>query len=105
MSNHTITIQFYFPLEPLNQSIHFQARVALYKDFCLVYDFRTLDNPPGIDNFLSLESGFPRMILHPVEKEGRVVWVHKDSEKATLMSEIIGQAIEDALHRQFVEND
>lgn len=101
MSNRNFTIQFLFPLEHMNQSIHFQAQVTVYKDFCLVYDFASLD-PDGTDNFLSNQSGFPRMILTPMEEEGRLIWVHKDTGRATMMSEIIGHAIEEALRQELV---
>lgn len=103
MYNRTITIQFYFPLENLDQSIHFEAQVTLYKDFCLVYGFKTL-NDSQVDNILSNGSEMPRMILQPVEEDGRLVYVHKDSEKKTLMSEIIGQAIEETLHKEMASD-
>jgi hypothetical protein len=65
----------------------------------LVYGFKTLTDSQ-IDHALSKESGMPRMILHPIEKEGRLLWVHKDSGKKTLMSEIVGTAIEEALRNE-----
>lgn len=99
MYNRTITIQFYFPLDSLGQSIHLEAQATLYREFCLVYGFKTL-NDSQIDHALSKEAGIPRMILHPIEKEGRVLWVHKDSGKKTIMSEIVGLAIEEALHKE-----
>lgn len=99
MYNRTITIQFYFPLDVLGQSIHLEAQATVYKDFCLVYGFKTLRDSQ-IDNVLSKEAGIPRMILHPIEKEGRLLWVHKDSGKKTIMSEIVGAAIEESLHRE-----
>src|SRR6186713_3085631 len=96
MYNRTIIIQFYFPLENLDQSIHFEASVTLYPDFCLVYGFKTLDDN-HMENMLSNGSEMPRMIIQPVEEDGRLVYVHKDSQKKTQMSEIIGQAIEETL--------
>ena len=88
-------IEFDFPLAGSDLIISFKATASLHHSdpYYLVEDFhnatiRLHEDDPSI---------FPTQEIRQVDRGGACVWVHRDSDRESLLSLAIGQGIERAL--------
>lgn len=86
-------IRFNFPLEHSQHTIPLQATVQLHHlDPYYVVDAFRFEGTNTSAKRLSL---LPVVEIKRLKKENRSVWVHKDSERESALSQAIGKAIEE----------
>lgn len=88
----SFAIEFDFPLERSAQTLRMKALARLHHStpYYVVQSFHLADSKPG---------GLP--VLPPVEIEladqaGTKVWVHRNSGRSSLLSLVLGKAIEES---------
>lgn len=92
-----IEIKFDFPVAHSDLNFFLTATAELHhsEPYYLVYDFQ-LENSPGNQGQPSI---LPPQEIKQIKRDGKMVWVHKDSERESLLSLIMGKAIEEALNK------
>ena len=93
-----LTITFNYQLEECNKAIRLEAVAELIASAFLfrIHSFRRHYDKPeikGTQPFI-----LPAIEIQQVEKEGKKLWIHSDSEKESHLSSIIGKAIEKRQH-------
>jgi hypothetical protein len=88
-------IQFDFPLAGSDLIISFKATATLHHSdpYYVVEDFHNASIRPYKDD----PSVFPAQEIKQVNRSSSCVWVHKDSDRESLLSLAIGKGIERAL--------
>jgi hypothetical protein len=88
-------IEFDFPLVGSELIISFKATATLHHSdpYYLVEDFHNASIRPHKDD----PSVFPTQEVRQVNRSSSCVWVHKDSDRESLLSLAIGKGIENAL--------
>lgn len=86
-------IHFTFPLENTH-SIPISAMAEAHHSdlYYVVHSFYRTDVKDKNDFSL-----LPQQEVMQINQQGKTKWVHRDSQKETLLSKIIGKAIENAL--------
>ena len=93
-------INFDFPVASSDLKISFNATVELHhsEPFYLVRNFHLIDRNKNAGH----RSVLPEQEIKRIERNGSIVWVHKDSEKESDLSIAIGKGIErNFLSREF----
>jgi hypothetical protein len=90
-------ITFNFPLEDSDRKIPVRAIAKLHhsEPYYKVHSFHVLTGKPTVDGAAAY-SFLPDQEIKEIEEDGHVLWVHKESERPTLLSFAIGKAIEDS---------
>ncbi len=90
-----LTISFNYQLEECNKHIRLEAVAELIASAFLfrIHSFRRQYDTPVIKETPSFI--LPPIEIRRVEKEGKQLWIHSDSEKESQLSSIIGKAIEE----------
>ena len=91
-------IKFDFPVANSNLIVTLTATAQLHHSdpYYVIQDFY-FDDPNPHKTVLSV---LPPQELKTVKKEGAPVWVHRDSERESLLGSRIGKAIEEALNKK-----
>jgi hypothetical protein len=88
-------IEFDFPLAGSDLIISFKAKATLHHSdpYYVVEDFHNASIRPHEND----PSVFPSQEIRQVDRSSSCVWVHKDSDRESLLSLAIGKGIEKAL--------
>jgi hypothetical protein len=91
-------IKFDFPLAHSDLTISLKATAELHhsKPYYVVDRFHTASSSPRNHD----PSMLPPQEIRQIERNSSLVWVHKDSEKESVLSLAIGKGIEEALKRE-----
>ena len=95
MSSHQekpFEISFKFPLEKSKENIRVKARAQLHhsKPYYRVDNFFLEDGKMENHSFSLL----PPIEIECIEQEGKMLWVDKDTKRASLLSLAIGESID-----------
>ena len=93
---HPFEISFSFPLENSTETIRVTAVAQLHHStpYYIIDSFHFEDGRRDADSISLL----PSVEIERVEKDGKILWVHKDSQRTSLLSLAIGRAIEKSGH-------
>lgn len=97
-------ITFNFPLEDSDRKIPVKAIAKLHhsEPYYKVHSFHVLAAKPAA-NGAPAYSFLPDQEIKRIEENGDVLWVHKESERPTLLSFAIGKAIEESVDKEDAE--
>jgi hypothetical protein len=102
MPEETFIISFDYTLEEYGKIIRLEAvaEPAASRPCLLVHSFRRHSNK-DTGSHTTVTHILPPIEIRHVEKAGKRVWVHHDSEKESRLSSLIGKAIEEKQYIPF----
>jgi hypothetical protein len=91
-------IEFDFPLAHSDLIVSLKASAELHhsQPYFFVHNFYTASVRSALDS----PSVLPPQEIKRIKRDGRYVWVHKDSEKESVLSLAIGKGIDEALKKR-----
>src|SRR5688572_21969893 len=95
------TIQFDFPVAHSTFTVTLNATAELHHSdpYYVVHSFQYSDgNHPNAS-----VSVLPSQEIKRIRKDGKLTWVHKDSERESLLSLALGKAIEQSIPPDEIE--
>ena len=93
--NQPFKIKFDFPVASSNLTVSLKATVELHHSdpYYVVKDFYFDETAPGKE----YPSVLPEQEIKSIRKGRKKTWVHRDSERESLLSVKIGEAIDHAI--------